>query len=115
LSDTRAKHPTMPSSSPEENALRARPIDKYSYYPAQHLAHGSVCPRCNAPVDRVRRRVIDRLLSLFTPVQRYRCHAMDCDWEGNLPQKSLKRFFRILLLGAQIVKPRYTRRSHGSG
>lgn len=53
---------------------------------AAHPAHEQVCPHCNGPVERVRRRFLDRILSLFSPVQRYRCRAKgwDCDWEGNL-------------------------------
>lgn len=42
------------------------------------------CPRCSGPVLRVRRRIIDRMISLFVPVHRYRCNALGCTWEGNL-------------------------------
>jgi hypothetical protein len=42
------------------------------------------CPRCNGSVDRIRRRLADRIVSLFTPVRRYRCWNYDCKWEGNL-------------------------------
>lgn len=61
-------------------------IAAYSNNPVRHPAHESVCPCCNGPVERVRRRFVDRLLSLVAPVQRYRCRAKgwDCDWEGNL-------------------------------
>jgi len=41
------------------------------------------CPLCNAPhVNRTKRRFMDRMVSLATPVRRYRCVA--CGWEGNL-------------------------------
>ena len=43
-----------------------------------------VCARCGGPVQRVRRRWIDRLMSLFGRRQRYRCYSMVCGWEGNL-------------------------------
>ena len=48
-----------------------------------------VCPQCNAPLDRVHRRIVDRLASWFTPVHRYRCRmkGWGCDWEGNLRTK----------------------------
>ena len=48
-----------------------------------------VCPQCNAPLDRVHRRIVDRLASWFTPVYRYRCRmkGWGCDWEGNLRTK----------------------------
>ncbi len=42
------------------------------------------CPHCGKPLDRVRRRLIDRLVSLFAPVRRYRCRNFSCRWEGNL-------------------------------
>ena len=53
-----------------------------------------VCPRCNGPVYRVRRRFVDRLISLVVPVRRYHCHSMDpmCDWEGNLRVKKRRSF-----------------------
>ena len=45
-----------------------------------------LCPHCKGPVIRVRRRFVDRLISLLIPVQRYRCRmkGWGCDWEGNL-------------------------------
>jgi hypothetical protein len=48
-----------------------------------------VCPQCNAPLDRVQRRIVDRLSSWFSPVRRYRCRmkGWSCDWEGNLRTK----------------------------
>ncbi|WP_172204288.1 hypothetical protein [Niveibacterium sp. COAC-50] len=51
---------------------------------AAHLAPGHRCPLCASPIYRIRRRVLDRLLSWFTPVHRYQCSAMHCRWEGNL-------------------------------
>jgi hypothetical protein len=45
----------------------------------------SVCPDCFGPVYRVRRRVIDRLISMVSPRHRYQCLSPDCGWEGNLP------------------------------
>ena len=48
-----------------------------------------VCPQCNGPVDRVRRRILDRVRSWISPVHRYRCRSKGwgCDWEGNLRTK----------------------------
>jgi hypothetical protein len=48
---------------------------------------GQPCPVCNAPTHRISRRFIDRLLSIFMPVRRYRCQSMKCTWEGNLRVK----------------------------
>jgi len=51
-----------------------------------HSSRRRVCPQCNSPVDRVRRRFLDRLVSWISPVHRYRCRVkgLGCDWEGNL-------------------------------
>jgi uncharacterized membrane protein YeaQ/YmgE (transglycosylase-associated protein family) len=48
------------------------------------------CPQCrrsgsSGHLMRVHRRFIDRVMSLFRPLRRYRCQSRDCDWEGNLP------------------------------
>jgi hypothetical protein len=48
------------------------------------ISHGRSCPCCHGPVYRVPRRFVDRCLSLFMPVHRYRCGEMGCSWEGNL-------------------------------
>ena len=47
------------------------------------------CPQCNAPLDRVRRRIADRFRSWISPVHRYRCRmkGWSCDWEGTLRTK----------------------------
>jgi hypothetical protein len=49
------------------------------------------CPRCGGPALRIRRRPIDRVLSLFRPVQRYQCIALECEWQGNLPRKAVPK------------------------
>ena len=41
-----------------------------------------LCLRCDEPATRVKRRLIDRLVSLFKPVKRYRCDY--CDWEATI-------------------------------
>ncbi len=40
------------------------------------------CPRCGDHLVRVRRRLLDRLLSLFATTHRYRCRKHGCRWEG---------------------------------
>jgi len=45
---------------------------------------GHRCPSCGAPVQRVHRHAVDRGLSLFRTVHRYRCVAGSCGWEGRL-------------------------------
>ena len=42
------------------------------------------CPLCGATLVRTPRRLIDRLLSRFTPMLRYRCERFLCQWQGNL-------------------------------
>ena len=46
------------------------------------------CPECGGPLSRVPRRLVDRVLSLVRPVQRYRCRNFACRWVGNIPLKS---------------------------
>ncbi len=43
-----------------------------------------VCPECGGPMARIPRRLIDRVLSLVRPVQRYRCRNFACQWVGNV-------------------------------
>lgn len=50
-------------------------------------SYGRPCPVCNSSTNRIPRRLIDLILSIFTPVRRYRCRAMSCTWEGNLREK----------------------------
>lgn len=45
------------------------------------------CPHCGSDLDRVRRRLIDRFLSVFVSLQRYRCRSFTCRWEGTLRVK----------------------------
>lgn len=54
-----------------------------------HSYRERVCPQCNGPVVRVRRRLLDRVRSWISPVHRYRCRSKrwGCDWEGNLRTK----------------------------
>ena len=40
------------------------------------------CPRCEAPVFRVQRTTVDRLISMFVSMRRYRCGSWSCAWEG---------------------------------
>lgn len=46
--------------------------------------HAKRCPLCHSSMNRIPRRFVDLMLSLFIPVQRYRCRSMKCDWVGNL-------------------------------
>jgi len=67
--------------------MRARLIASHPGNPVIHPVRMRVCPQCDGPVQRVRRRFIDRIVSLIRPVHRYRCSikGWGCEWEGNLP------------------------------
>jgi hypothetical protein len=40
------------------------------------------CPQCNGEIHRVHRHAADRLISLYVPVQRFRCANDQCRWHG---------------------------------
>lgn len=42
------------------------------------------CPVCGNDVERVHRHPLERLLSIFYSVHRYRCVNPECGWEGSL-------------------------------
>ena len=44
-----------------------------------------LCPRCAGQLFRTWRRPVDRMRSMVSPVQRFRCEHFACQWEGNLP------------------------------
>ncbi|WP_162883956.1 diguanylate cyclase domain-containing protein [Chromatocurvus halotolerans] len=52
----------------------------------------AVCPRCSGSLVRIRRRVVDHIICLFTPVWRYRCSGdngnVDCRWQGNFHDRA---------------------------
>jgi hypothetical protein len=45
------------------------------------------CPRCSGGVVRIRRRALDKLMSVVSPRQRFRCAVFGCGWEGTLRVK----------------------------
>ncbi len=40
------------------------------------------CPRCGGQIHRIHRKTLDRLICLYVPVRRYRCHDSACRWHG---------------------------------
>ena len=65
--------------SPEATARRdAGPL------PAAAMACGfdRACPRCGGVAHRIRRELLDRVISVLVPVARYRCPWIGCNWEG---------------------------------
>jgi transposase-like protein len=47
------------------------------------------CPRCKSPTYRIRRKRMDRFISNFIPVQRYKCESFKCNWSGIVRQPRL--------------------------
>jgi hypothetical protein len=91
LSIDAAQGKLMPRHPHESDAV------KNAFYTADSTSHDitgqssseHLCPQCKAPLDRVQRRIVDRLASWISPVRRYRCRmkGWSCDWEGNLHTK----------------------------
>jgi hypothetical protein len=50
------------------------------------------CPMCRGRLIRARRRVVDRLRSLFSPVKRYRCANFACQWHGNIAERRTEQW-----------------------
>ena len=49
------------------------------------------CRQCgDEKLIRIRRRFVDRLISVVYPLKRYRCTAAGCDWEGALSRKRVR-------------------------
>lgn len=57
---------------------------------------GGLCPACGSPLERVHRHSLDRWVSVFRTVHRYRCTSPSCAWEGVLGRDS----------GAAVPAPR---------
>ena len=48
------------------------------------------CPLCGGLLIRTSRRPIDRILSIVTPLQRFRCPSFNCQFEGNVYVRNFK-------------------------
>jgi len=46
------------------------------------LPDGGHCPACGLPLVRLHRHALDRWISVFRSVHRYRCTDASCGWEG---------------------------------
>jgi hypothetical protein len=51
---------------------------------SHHRLTGLHCPACGSPLERLHRHALDRWVSLFRAVHRYRCTDPACAWEGVL-------------------------------
>ncbi|HET7377509.1 MAG TPA: hypothetical protein VFK30_12430 [Anaerolineae bacterium] len=45
-----------------------------------HSGGNHICPNCGSKTQRVHRRPLDRIRSLFVPMKRYHCPK--CGWTG---------------------------------
>ncbi len=52
------------------------------------LPDGRHCPSCGSALEREHRHVLDRWVSLFQTVHRYRCTNPGCAWEGLLGRQA---------------------------
>lgn len=72
-----------------------RTVGVYASVPVTRHADGSdahTCPLCGQHgLIRIRRRFIDRILSLFVRQRRFRCTQPGCQWRGNLREKTARR------------------------
>lgn len=79
----RRKSQSLPHSLTCDLAMTdpCAPLDK----PADGVGLSSQsCPQCGSRLIRISRKPLDRLLSLFAPLHRYRCPSFSCRWEGCL-------------------------------
>ena len=69
-----------------------------SAFVEQHLGVGDcfpvLCPRCGGTTRRVHRKPIDRILSVFVTVWRFRCLDKACGWEDPVRMKP-HHFYRV--------------------
>jgi hypothetical protein len=49
---------------------------------SHRLPDGGHCPGCGGPLERRHRHALDRLVSVFRSVHRYRCVDPKCGWQG---------------------------------
>lgn len=63
------------------------PDNKTVEYVLSRARYKPSCPVCHGPVYRVPRRALDRFISLFAEVRRFRCMSPTCVWEGNVRKK----------------------------
>ncbi len=49
---------------------------------SKQLPDGGHCPGCGGPLEIVHRHALDRFVSLFRSVHRYRCDDPQCGWQG---------------------------------
>ena len=73
--------------TPSKTGLYAK---KGTYMSGMPTDERHVCPLCGGTMVRTARRTIDRLLSRFVPLFRYRCEKFLCRWQGNIRMNPLQ-------------------------
>jgi transposase-like protein len=48
-----------------------------------------MCPQCASYARRIRKRFLDRMISVVMPVNRYKCQS--CHWHGNVSKHRLTK------------------------
>lgn len=69
--------------------------------PSRRIYPGLVarrCPECDGELLRAIRLPVDRLVSVYKPVHRYRCQSFDCQWQGRLALESTATAHRNWIL-----------------
>lgn len=63
-----------------------------------------VCPKCGGESVRIHRRLLDRLHGVFLPARRFRCTALQCQYECNARRTvSAKRKLALATAGLMGV------------
>lgn len=83
--------------------LHGRLTEAASCHPCEALgvcsSDSCTCPECGEPgLIRIHRRPVDRILCLFVSLQRFRCQQFECQWEGNLTKRGLRKRTRSRML-----------------
>jgi hypothetical protein len=64
------------------------PVFRANASPHDDRSDSYACPMCGGHgLVRIRRRFIDRILSVFIRLRRFRCTHSECQWVGNLRER----------------------------
>ena len=74
---------------PTNEATGLSPPCKYTTPRPRAGASKRRCHHCDGLLTQIPRRLVDRALSVFIPIHRYRCPNFLCVFEGNLRDRPL--------------------------
>jgi hypothetical protein len=111
-----------PDKRREHSTAMSEVIDEVSSHSVREMVEGNgegrahrkrsrryhKCPECDhRTLALIHRRPVDKMMSWFFPIRRYRCRNPECRWEGNLPnsqgRKKILTFWQMLLWGSVSV------------